>query len=726
MKRSFQYLLYFKVLVMISLMTSCKDEVALPRACISLSNDTILAPALAATFNIDVDANCDWIVDIPADAGGWATVSGGNTVGYGMITVSVEPNTGSESRELVLKARNGSGSAVTPLVLRQKGARSGGVLSISDLRALPTGSVMSGDDAMIRGVVVSDQRNGNFMPGLIAVQDGTGADCGIAVRTVSTVYVSAGEEVEVKLSGAEINEADGVRTVILADDSMIEKTGSTRIDPIPVVISPEDLEPDSYESMYVSVKGQVQPSDLHKESLGEGVTLMTEDGHMLPVGVAAECTFSDKPVPTGSGTVCGIVTYADGVAVLSPCSEADIKLDGARLDGGVMLPYVFSLMTEGANSTGRYVDFVQNTSDANKTYLEAKDGTGARFNVNLNAKSKTFYYWNDNSGHHNLQLASWLDGSADYMLFTFPIGEDLTGGFRLSFGLGGQKNAPADWELQYSTDNKTWHTAGNKVSIPKNVVFGGGKGYLYYTIDVNTDIVIQRKETLYMKLRPVNKNSISGGSVSDGYGRIVLHSCVVLDRLAGKTTARPAGAVYFEPFDGLDQGLDYRLGDRLSAMLNYCGDDIASWNGSIVNGLEGQNVRQRPGYAQIGYVETQSVSQKDYTNRAGHLVTPEIGSAGTFTLTFKAMAYKNTGVFSAGSNSAADIDGDADNAVIEILGGGTIDGSTTATIRSMNYTSFRKYTFRIENATAATRIRFSSPEDGKFTRWFIDEIAVSR
>lgn len=724
MRHSFQYILYSTVFVLISVMTSCKDEVAPPSAYITLSSDLISAPALAATFNIEVDANCDWTVEIPADAGSWAKVSGGNTVGYGSISITVEPNTG-EARELTLNVCNKSGSVMTPLVLRQRGSKGDGATPISELRSLPAGSALTGN-AVIRGVVVSDQRNGNFMPGFIAIQDGTSPDCGIAVKTVSTFYVSAGEEVEVKLQGAELRELDGVKTVVVADDAQLTKTESTRIDPTPVAIEPDKLESDSYESMYVRVSGQIQPADLQKETLGDGVNLVTEDGHVLPLGITSDCAFADKPVPTGSGTVDGIITYKDGSAMLSPCTEADMRLNGARIDGGIMLPYVFSLMTEGSNSNGRYVDYVQNTSDANKTYIEAKDGTGAKLNVNLNAKSKTFYYWNDNSGHHNLQLASWLDGSANYMLFTFPVGEDITEGFKFSFGLGGQKNAPANWQLQYSTDNKNWRTAENKVSIPRNVVFGGGKGYSYYTIEVNTGSVIPRKETLYIKLCPANKTSISGGSLSDGYGRIVLHSCAVLDRLKGKTTARPAGAIYFEPFDGLSQGLDYRLGDKLSAMLNYCGDDIADWKSNVANGLEGQNVRQRPGYAQIGFVETQTVSQKDYSNKAGHLVTPEIGATGTVTLSFKAMAYRNTGVFSAGANSAADIDGDADNAVIEIIGGGTIEGSTTATIRAMSYTSFKKYTFVIENATKATRIRFSSPDGSKFTRWFIDEIAVTK
>ena len=161
-------------------------------------------------------------------------------------------------------------------------------------------------------------------------------------------------------------------------------------------------------------------------------------------------------------------------------------------------------------------------------------------------------------------------------------------------------------------------------------------------------------------------------------------------------------------------------------MLNYCGGDIADW-GSATPGFSGTNVRQRPGYAQIGFVESQTVNQTKYTCKPGNLLSPAFGAAGNFKIRFKAMAYKNTSVFTSGNNTGADIDGDTTSAILEVVGSGTINGKKSVEISSMSYSTFKTYTFEIENAAADTRLRFSSDSSkGKFTRWFIDEICLSK
>ena len=88
----------------------------------------------------------------------------------------------------------------------------------------------------------------------------------------------------------------------------------------------------------------------------------------------------------------------------------------------------------------------------------------------------------------------------------------------------------------------------------------------------------------------------------------------------------------------LTEGLDYLYGDKLAAMLNYCGSDISEWSAELKNGLSGTHVRQRPGYAQIGYVESQAVKRAEYKNEAGALLTPALNAAGDLNLSFRAMA----------------------------------------------------------------------------------------
>lgn len=706
---------------------ACVDEVDLPRPFITPETEAIVAPAVGAVFNIGVEANCQWEASVDSDGASWIAVPETKTTGNGIISLTVTKNNGGAERYASVTIRDSKNSIVKSVSLRQAPKSGDGITAISDLRgALAFGNVSFGEGMKIRGIVVSDLRNGNFLPDMMAIEDDTEPGSGIAVKIDSQLYLSAGEEVEVDLSGASFENGSGMLVAVPESDSKISRTESSRIEPKAIEVSIRDLDNGSYESMYVGIRSQISFRDLRKENISENVSIQDEAGSTLPLHISGDCLFADLPVPTGGGTVAGIAGTVDGENTLMPCSPADIALSSSRFDGGVMLPYVFSFMTEGANSKGRYVDFRADASDANRTVIEAADGTGSLLSVNLSAKSKTFYFWNENSGHHNLQLASWLDGSKNYVQVAFPLGQELTQGFRLDFGLAAQKNAPADWEIQYSADAKNWTTVLGKVTIPKGQVFGGGKGYFYYSVEAPLNAPIASKSTLYIRLRPAGTVSVTGGAISDGYGRIALHSCIVLSAMGSEPTSRPSDAIWFEAFDALTQGTDYRLGDRLAAMLNYCGGDIADWN-AATPGFSGTNVRQRPGYAQIGFVESQTVNQTKYTCKPGNLLSPPFGAAGNFKIRFKAMAYKNTSVFTSGNNTAADIDGDATSAILEVVGSGTINGKRSVEISSMGYSTFKTYTFEIENADADTRLRFSSDSSkGKFSRWFIDEICLSK
>lgn len=163
-------------------------------------------------------------------------------------------------------------------------------------------------------------------------------------------------------------------------------------------------------------------------------------------------------------------------------------------------------------------------------------------------------------------------------------------------------------------------------------------------------------------------------------------------------------------------------------MANYCGSNITSWAPSVKNGISGENVRQRPGYAQIGYVETQAVARNAYKNSPGYLLTPALGTAGDLNLSFKAMAYKTFSDRPKGkAGEPADKKGDLTTIVVEVTGGGTIGGATRTTVENLSTTAFNNYTLKIEGATASTRIKFTSDAaSGEFSRWFIDDICVTK
>lgn len=728
------WLATFLVCVLLSA-TSCKDDVGLPMQTIELSDEMITASAFAANYSVDVQANCDWTIEMDGNDGNWADISLTKAVGMATVDIKLENNDTEKERTLMLTVvANRNRSVVKRLTLVQNPSVMEGYVSISDIRTMAesNGTYTFSEDKRMRAVVVSNILEENYHEHCVALQSSNLPNSGITLRTDEPLYVAVGTELEVALQGAVISRNAETHLLELkaTSDEKIEQTATNPIIPQAVTVSVADLNAGKYESMYVTIPSQVVIADLKKEKLSDNVTMQTDNDERFAMYVLKKSSFADKEIPTGGGTLSGIAAPYQDVYAVMPCTEEDINLSMSRFDGGITLPYVFSLMTTGSNENGKYVLFTKE-SDVRNNSLTATDGTGVTLTARLNASSKAFSYWNDNSGHHNLPMGTWLDGSDDYLLFSFPLGQDILNGFRFSIGLGAQPNAPANWQIEYSIDNNTWYKASGAphIIIPKGKNSGGGKHFFYHSVVVDkTAIPLLRKQTLYIRISPYDKNTVSGNALSNSNGRIQVHSCAVLETIPAFETTRPSGnVVYWEPFDKLTEGLDYRYGDKLSAMLNFCGSDIENWTETVKNNLSGTNVRQRPGYAQIGYVETQLVAQTAYTNNIGVLNTPALGATGNLQVSFKAMAYKNTSVYTAGSNTAKDIDGDARTVKVEVVGGGTIDGTTNKIISGLNYTSFKTFTLTVENARPETYLRFTSaPDTGSFSRWFIDDICVTK
>ena len=92
------------------------------------------------------------------------------------------------------------------------------------------------------------------------------------------------------------------------------------------------------------------------------------------------------------------------------------------------------------------------------------------------------------------------------------------------------------------------------------------------------------------------------------------------------------------------------------------------------------------------------------------------------------MAYKTFSDRPKGkAGEPADKKGDLTTIVVEVTGGGTIGGATRTTVETLSTTAFNNYTLKIEGATASTRIKFTSDAaSGEFSRWFIDDICVTK
>ena len=718
---------------------SCKDDVALPMQSIALDTHAILAPSFGTTLSFEVRANCDWQISVTGDDTSWAQLSRSEATGTATVAVAIGENATSASRSLTLRVAAKRNAAVAEeLNFVQASATSEGYLSVPDLRALAAdGDYTVTQEVKLRGIVVSSVQDNNYFENCLALQSDLKPRCGITLRTDETLYRNPGEELEIDLKGAVVgvNAETGVMELKPVSDDRVVRSETTQVTPEALPVTYAQLASGDYESMYVSLDAQVVVSDLNKV-LSDNVTVQTADDERFTLYARQNSTFGIDAVPVGSGRLCGIAGVYDGNSVVMPCTAADFAaMNAPRFDGGITLPYVLSIMTRTAtNGDGKYVYYSgsNSTGSIDGVSVTAMDGTGANITAKLSSSGGNlgFRYWTESSGHHNLPMKSWQELDQNYALLTFPLNETIDGPFRFSFGWSASGSAPANWYLRYSNDNVTWYTPaptdGPHFVIPQGKTVGGGKNFFYWTIDIAPQIPLERRGTLYIRISPYDGTRVdrSGAAIGNG-GEIRLHSCAVVEKVPVFNTEKPAGAVYFEPFDNLTTGLDYRHGDKLAAMLNFCGSDISVWDAAVKNGLSGTHVRQRPGYAQIGFVETQTVAHGSYTNNTGALMTPAFGASGTLTLSFDAMAYKNTSVFS--SSGAKDLKGDLKSVVVEVIGGGTIDGAAKKVVSGLTYTEFNRFSLTIDGATASTAVRFTSePASGEFSRWFIDNICVTK
>lgn len=733
--------IYIVSAIIIALLScfACNNDVALPKAMLRVDYDSIKAPSIESVIQLNIEANCDWSLSFENDGEKWVHVAELEGIGSGCIKLVIRANDSDNERITVLRFSNRSGSAVDEIVLTQRPALSDGYISISEIRSLAAeGSYTYGKtDCCLKGIVVSNQQNGNFFDNTIALIGSSEPGNGITVRTPGVLFVSPGEEVEFNLSGATVGRSSvtGQMEIIPAEEVAVVRTESTKITPSAISVNVADVLAGKYESMLVQLSAQVSVNDLGKDKIAGIIAMQNENKEFFNMAVLPHSSLASESVPVGSGSLVGIVTYYNGEYCIAPRSADDIAMFNPRYDVGITYPYVLSFMTENANSKGRYIDFYKNDSDINSSYIMTKDGTGVTMKLNLSSAGTNqinFLFWADDSGHHNLQLGTFADGPKNDVIFVFPLDEDLSDGFRIQCGWGVQKSGIANWAVEYSVDGTQWYKIGEPdvptFTIPSGKPYGSGKNFFNFTFDVETPAMNpERGQTLYIKFRPMDRASIGGGNVSatGSYGRATAHSSIIIDRLPSFNTTKPVGTLWFQPFDNLTEGADYRLGEKLCGLLNYCGSDITVWEVAQKFGMSGVNVRQRPGYAQIGYVESVLTDHKSLKNSKGELCTPVVGVSGDFIVSFDAMAYKNTSVFDKGNNSSRDINGDSRKAVIEVVGGGSIDGSEIKIIDNLSYTDFQNYSVTVENATPFTFLRFTSlDDDSEFTRWFIDNISV--
>lgn len=717
------------------MLAGCHKEPAMPMQQVSVDKESIVSAASGAEYTVSVISNTKWkLVSSSAD---WVSASLDQSTGNADVALSILQN-GGDARETVLKFVSATDESVFGEVkVRQASANDGGRVSISELRSMAKDGekVQLTSGGAVRGFIVSNVSSENWMENSIAIEDSfTSPESGITVSLPEMPSYASGVEVSVPLSGASLYRNDEGYLVLEA--SSADSTEVTPVEVKPLAVDYAALASGLYESMYVSSTLQISEAGL-AGVLGDNPLLEDVDGNNVKLRVAEESVFALTKASDGSGSIAGIAGFAASVPELAPTSSADVLFNGMRFGlkiGVRKLPYILSFYAKTQkNKDLKYSKIKDGTYAALGSDFYLKDNDD-KVGVVMNAKATSsmtgsgqfrMTHWADEAAHDNIPGKSFAgdDGSGYYM--TVPLQIDLPSTFHVAFGIAGTGGAVKNWKLEWSSDNSTW-SDGASFSIDKAI--SGSGFYYYYDFKISPDVRFTAGMTLYLRWVAVGNTSVNNATTTGLGSDVRLSCCVALFDEWSASTSVPSGAVYYEPFDGLDEGLDYLWGDRLAAMMNFCGSDISTWTSAQKNGMTGENVHQRRGYAQIGYVESQAVKRAEYKNAVGELTTPALGTSGDLTLSFDAMAYHTPADRSgAKAGEPADKKGDLTSVVVKISGGGTIDGASEVTVDGLSTTEFKNFKLSIKGATADTKVTFTSaPAAGEFSRWFIDNILVTK
>ena len=397
---------------------------------------------------------------------------------------------------------------------------------------------------------------------------------------------------------------------------------------------------------------------------------------------------------------------------------------------GIALPYVFPFYASiGGNHTS--IKYVTNTIVTAKTHLQLKEAeTGSVFDMKTSGRYAEFWS-NAYYGQDNL-IGFGFTGETTYFMLTAPLRTSLPATFRVTFGFwvdGTATDLIKDWKVQYSKDNQTWHDGA---SFEMQTILK------FYPVEITPNETFDAGETLYLRWIPVGNAGWNGTANGANAWVHFVSGVAITDVISPDSKA--TGNVYAEDFDRINGGVDYRHAgqtngiEKLGQLGEIFGDSIENWTAEQKNGLSGSYVAERPGYVQIGYATypdgNRNKSASEATNHVGSLVTPVLTEAsGTINLSFKAMCYRSPFIARAESMKSPQQE-DVTDIVVNIKGAGSFEAASdvkSMTLIGISTSKFDKKALTIYNSDATTQIEFTSTAvSGKFTRWFLDDICVSK
>ena len=550
---------------------------------------------------------------------------------------------------------------------------------------------------------VQNAVKGNF-EGVNAVAVAAGNDmetpfafkCAVSMLKVEIPEELKGKIAELAVRGNEGEDLAGDLVISCTDEGPVTALGTIKHSEVRLIPETGILEPGTY---YIAIA---------PVTVSKGISV---------VAVSAD-NYTEFEISTAKGEK----TFKPGYIYNLGALDAEKIVFPAAVG---RLPYVFSFYAE--QGEGNELKYVGTTVTAKTHYQLNDSATGSVFDMKTSG-TECNYWSNKWYGQDNVN-GKYFTGENTYFMLTAPLKTSLPSTFRVSFSFwvdGTTTTLIKDWKVQYSKDNQAWYDGE---SFELQTVLKS------YSVEITPTMPFSAGEKLYLKWVPVKNGT------TDGNGAHVHFACGVVITDVTSPDSKATGNVYAEDFDRINGGVDYRHAgqtdgiEKLGQLGEIFGDSIENWTAEQKNGLSGSYVAERPGYVQIGYATYQDDNRNvgatsgNITKYVGSLVTPALTKAsGTINLSFKAMCYRSP--YTGREKMGADAQADVTDIVVNIKGAGSFDASSTVTSKTLSGIStsgFDTQNMIIYNSDATTQIEFTSTAvDKKFTRWFLDDISISK
>ena len=565
-------------------------------------------------------------------------------------------------------------------------------------------------DAQVTGVP-----GGNLPDGYIFISDDGTAFARVKTAQASTVKV--GDVITMDTTGGTITKGENGITLNITSPVEIKSSGAPTI---PAAYIPASYVP-MYENALVELRcAQVQDSDLGKTWTGD-VSLCTWDessDNSFQTHVESSAAFASNAVPSGSGTIVGIVV--DGK--LRPRDATDLA----------------GLTEPRGSASGAVV-----TNKITPLYCYLKNAGAANKYTNATAEGKTRFTFTEEPGYsyagpciekveggtdNNLTFASAVatpflaiitfrgwDVSGTHYLFTIPLGgQKIWGDLMLMFGLccGSSGVFTGDWTITWSADGTNWKPV-DAVYCETNKNPADAAGNTFRIVSTSSYVPRQVAEFHIPEEEAISSGAIYFKMVppvvtSANHSKTLrwLNGFYLCSRVPNTPRKTYHTVVAMENFENCWTGHDPVIGVPLYNFARFDGAPAYS--------------SEEGWYAVGGCVGVRGCALLTAKSGENYIMTPpltKLASATDLTVTFKASPYVDA------SAASLVINGNAISAFTD--GPGTASKITW----DSNYTPYEWHTgtFTVKGATSGTKIGIGVTDPSASNcAFYIDDIIVTR